>query len=155
MKDNNINLLDAKADEPVMPTISDGLSEQYDKLRSDDVKGALLGETVKTLILPEDSKILDKNFIFDFSDKDIITIFQKDVLKSLVSDTGTVGLYLYGKHGLVLFGLGEQYQLESLLPLIHKYVFANEITIYKDFQPGDLKPKVVDAKNIANMRIHL
>ena len=153
--ETNIKLFDTNENDIVMPSVSTEATENDSALISESIDGAILGEKVKTLIIPEDTEIAPINYVFDFSELETINVIQKSSLKSLVSLYGDVQLYIYNdKKGLTAFGMGDKYSLERLVPLIRKYVFNDEIKVYKNFEVG-YKPEEVDHKDITKMRLNL
>lgn len=138
-----------------MPKINNDDITKESELVSESIDGAILGDKVKTLIVPEDTEIAPFNYIFDFTDLQSITVIQKSSLKSLISLYGDVQLYIYNKQkGLTAFGMGDRYSLERIVPIIREYVFNNEIKVYKNFRIGE-KPEEVDRKDITKMRLNL
>jgi hypothetical protein len=154
MDSTNLQLFKHSATDVAMPTIDVDKEAEQKKLISGDISGAILGDEVKKLILPESSVISEENFIFDFSASQTITVFQKEALKSLISSDGTISLYLYKKNGLVEFGKGEKYSLERMIPLVRHFIFNDEISIYKNYQPGQVAKSVV-SRDITKMRLNL
>ena len=153
--ESNIKLFNTDHNAIVMPHISAEVSEDTASLMNDTLADAILGDKVKTLIIPEDTEIAPYNYIFDFSDLQTINVIQKSSLKSLISRYGDVQLYIYNKtRGLTAFGMGDKYSLERLVPLVREYVFNNEIKIYKNFRVGE-RPEEVDHKDITRMRLNL
>lgn len=153
--ESNIKLFNTDQNAVVMPHISAEVDEGTASLMSDTLEGAILGDKVKTLIIPEDTEIAPYNYIFDFSDLQSINVIQKSSLKSLISRYGDVQLYIYNKtKGLTAFGMGDKYSLERLVPLLREYVFNNEIKVYKNFRVGE-RPEEVDHKDITKMRLNL
>ena len=152
---DNIKLFNTDENAIQMPSIGTDMSDEQSSLISESIDGAILGEHVKTLILPEDLEIYPLNYIFDFTDLQSINSIQREALKSLVSMQGDVQLYLYRKSsGLTAFGMGEKYSLERMVPLIRQYIFENKIIIYKNFELG--KPvSEVSSRDITKMRLHL
>lgn len=156
MDNVEIKLFNNDQDTVAMPSIGSDISEEQSSLISKDISDAISGETVKKLILPEESVIAEENFVFDFSDLDSVTIFEREALKSLVNKDGTVSLYLYkkGGMGLVEFGKGEKYSLEREVPLLRHFVFGDGINIYKNYKVGE--PAVsIESRDITKMRLNL
>lgn len=151
----SIKLFEADANNIVLPQINTEINDDDKQLISESIDDAILGEKVKTLIIPEDTEIAPYNYIFDFTDLQSITVIQKSSLKSLISVYGDIQLYIYNqKKGLTAFGMGDKYSLERLVPIVKEYVFNNEIKVYKNFQVG--KPvEEVDGKDITKMRLKL
>lgn len=153
--ESNIKLFNTDQSAVVMPHIDKEVSKESSSLISESIDGAILGDKVKTLIIPEDTEIVPYNYIFDFSDLTSINVIQKSSLKSLISKYGEVQLYIYNRtKGLTAFGMGDKYSLERLVPLLREYVFNNEIKVYKNFRVGE-KPEEVDHKDITKMRLNL
>lgn len=151
----NIKLFNSSPDDVVMPHISEEATEESKALISDDIDDAILGDNVKTLIIPEDTEIAKFNYVFDFTNIGTITVMQKQSIKSLISEYGDVQLYLYNdKKGLMAFGMGDKYILEKLVPIIKKHVFDDSIKVYKDFQPGK-QLEEVNSRDITKMRLNL
>ena len=153
--ESTLKLFNTDPDAIVMPHISSEVSEDSSKLISESINDAILGDQVKTLIIPEDTEIAPYNYIFDFSDLSSINVIQKSSLKSLISRYGDIQLYIYNKtKGLTAFGMGDKYSLERLVPLLREFVFNNEIKVYKNFRVGET-PEEVDHKDITKMRLNL
>lgn len=152
---SNIKLFNTNENEVAMPHISNEVSQETANLMSDSLENAILGDKVKTLIIPEDTEIAPYNYIFDFTNLQSINVIQKSSLKSLISKYGDVQLYIYNKtKGLTAFGMGDKYALERLVPLLREYVFNNEIKVYKDFRVGE-RVKEVGNRDITKMRLNL
>lgn len=151
----NIELFEDDGSTIKMPSISPTLTDEQSQLISDDISHAIDGDEVKTLILPEDNDIAEKNFIFDFSDIETISQSQTEAIKALLSIDGDIQLYLYRKQtGLTYFGSGNKYTLERIIPLIRTHVFEDGIRVYKDFKRGN-KVEEVTSRDITKMRLHL
>ena len=153
--ESTLKLFNTDPDAIAMPHISSEVSEDSSKLISESINDAILGDQVKTLIIPEDTEIAPYNYIFDFSDLSSINVIQKSSLKSLISRYGDIQLYIYNKtKGLTAFGMGDKYSLERLVHLLREFVFNNEIKVYKNFRVGET-PEEVDHKDITKMRLNL
>lgn len=74
--ESNIKLFNTDQSAVVMPHISTEVSEDSSSLISESIDGAILGDKVKTLIIPEDTEIAPYNYIFDFSDLASINVIQ-------------------------------------------------------------------------------
>lgn len=152
---NSIKLFDVDKNDVVLPTIEKDATQQSAELISEEIDGAILGDKVKTLIIPEDTDIALYNYVFDFTNLQSINVVQKSSLKALISLHGDIQLYLYNdKNGLTAFGMGDKYSLERTVPLIKKFVFNDEIKIYKNFRVGKQLEEVV-SKDITKMRLNL
>lgn len=150
----NIKLFNTDQDKVVLPTISDN-SEEESNLISDSIDNAILGEKVKTLIIPEDADIYPVNYVIDINNVKTLNRIQMQSVNSLKSIYGDVPLYLYNdSRGLVLFGMGDKYSLERMLPIVKTYVFEDEIKVYKNLTI-DGKFTEVNGKDITKMRLNL
>lgn len=153
--DSGIKLFDVDKNDVVLPTIEKDATQESTELISEEIDGAILGDKVKTLIIPEDTDIAPYNYVFDFTNLQSINVVQKSSLKALISLYGDIQLYLYNdKNGLTAFGMGDKYSLERTIPLIKRFVFNDEIKIYKNFRVGEKLEEVV-SKDITKMRLNL
>lgn len=150
---DNLKLFGTSGDDIVMPSV-DASESVSDSLRSDSIASAITGERVKTLIIPENTSIDEVNYVFDFSETETVSVFQKEALKALASTNGDTSLYLYKKSGLVKFGKGISYNLERIIPLVRAHVFSNEIKVYKNFMPGE-PVNEVENRDITKLRLNL
>lgn len=149
--EKGLKLFNDDSPEIMMPSAN---IESNKGLQEGALKDAIDGEVVQRLVLPKSSIIDRENFVFDFSNVDTITIFQKEALKSLIKSEGTVSLYLYRPNGMVKIGKGEKYSLERMVPLVKRYIFNDEINVYKNYIAGMPAKKVVSG-DITQMRLNL
>lgn len=157
MDKTSINIFGNNSDtNAIMPTINSEISSEQSELISDknQVYDNIMHDTVVRISLPKEAKIADKNFIFDFSNMESISVFQKEALKSLVAPEGNVSLYLYKKDTITKFGEGEQFNLERMIPLLRHYVFTDDIRIYKDYAEGKALEEI-EARDITKLRLNL
>ena len=76
-------------------------------------------------------------------------------MKSLISPVGgDVTIYLYNESKLISVGLGESSNLAKMMPLIQKYVFNEQVQIFKNYKVGE-KPVLVQGKSISELRLNL
>lgn len=157
MDKNSINIFGNNSNTiAIMPTINSEISTEQSELISDETQiyENIMHDTVVRISLPKEAKITEKNFIFDFSNMESISVFQKEALKSLVEQEGNVSLYLYKKDTVTKFGEGEQFKLERMIPLLRHYVFCDDIKIYKNYAEG--KPlEEVEVRDITKLRLNL
>ncbi len=151
--EDSINIFGENSNETFkMPSQDINTNEE---LRSENIDRLILGETVKTLNIKETDNIADVNYIIDFSKIKSIQPIQKDVLKSLISPVGgDVTIYLYNESKLISVGLGESSNLAKMMPLIQKYVFNEQVQIFKNYKVGE-KPVLVQGKSISELRLNL
>ena len=155
MDKSNISLFKDDGTNVAMPSINTELDEKDNDLISDSIDGAILGDQVKTLLLPETTEIAELNYILDFSKAPPISKIQLLSMYSLLSKGGEVQIYVYNKEkALIALGYGDKYKLERLMPLIKTHVFEDKITIYKNFHIGE-KPQVIKSKDVTKMKLNL
>lgn len=155
MDNSELQLFSPDTESLVMPSISDEVLRKQKELQSEDISEAISGSVIKTLILPEDLEIPPFNYIFDFTQIETISIFQKNALKALVTKDGDTPLYLYNKKGMLLFGHGRKQDLERLLPSFRQFIFGEELRIYKDVAPNKEVTEVSDVKDITKLRLNI
>lgn len=148
------NIFSDDGSQAIMPDINK-VDMQKD-LMSDENKvyENMLGETVSGLLIPKEANINADNFIFDFTDVEDISIFQKKAIESLISSDGTVSLYLYKKNNLCEIGKGRKYFLDRVIPLIKVNVFNNSVRVYKDYCRGESVQEVT-TQDITKFRLNL
>lgn len=154
MEEKELKIFNDDSSKVSMPSISSDELNEQNKLKSHSIDSAISGTTVKKLIVPEESNIEDKNFIFDFTDIDSISVFQMDAIKSFIDSDGDVALYLYNKNGMVKFGYGDKFKLERIIPLVKFNVFDNKLKVYKNYHKGDI-PVQLESTDITKLRLNL
>lgn len=154
-RSNETQLFNTNANDISMPSIKNELSDDDKVLISDSIDSAILNKQVKTLILPEQTDISKLNYILDFTDLKRINRMQREAIQSLLSKDGDVHIYLYTRQkGLFSVGFGSKYTLERLVPILKKFVFDDELPIYKNFEVGKELIEV-ESKDITQMRLNL
>lgn len=155
MSDTNLKLFKDDGLNISMPSINSNLATENKELISESIDRAILEKQVKTLLLPETTKINTPNYVLDVTNCDSLARIQMQVLHKLLSKEGDVNIYIYkGTKGLYFCGLADKYKLERIMPLIQKYVFEDKISIYKDFEIG-APVHTIKSKDITQMRINL
>lgn len=162
MAENGIEIFSTKASEIQMPSainpLDEGLTEEEIKqqierasLISEGLEKAIQGETVKSVMLPEETMIIQPNFVIDVS-KIQLYKHQEFAISYLLHPDGDTALYLNGIHGMGKLGYGDGETLERVIPLMVEHIFHGEIKAYKNFEPG--KPLIeVSNKDISAMRL--
>lgn len=152
-KADDIKLISADPNKVALPSINNDNNDS--DLISESIDGAILGEQVKTLIIPEENEIYPLNYVIDLTNYKTMSALQKQSLVALLSVYGDIELYLYSDSmGLVSFGMGDKYSLERLIPLVKQYVFDDELAIYKNLQSNG-QYEVVKGRDITKMRLNL
>lgn len=167
MAEEKFSAFDTEPTDIVMPSVeqnltSGALTEEQIKqglktgadLVSEGLERAIGGETVKAMMIPEDTEIALPNYVIDFSSLGEIYDFQMEALDALLHPDGDVILYAYTKGGLAKLGRGQSSVLDRIITLSIANLFASRCNIYKDFQPGE-PLKLVSEKDITTMRLSI
>jgi len=154
--ENNINLFSDDGKRVAIPNISGEQLEHQKSLMSEDVTKLLSADTISPLNIKE-GLLEPENYVFDYSRVQNISIFEKNVLKSLLDkETGNISIYLYNRNGkLSYIGKGEMYQLARILPLLKSNVFSPELIILKNYVVGSSNVQLVSSKDITQLRLKL
>ena len=137
---------------PIMPSDDNKISDKG--ILSDSLEKALKGDTVKSVIIPEESIIFQPNYVLDFTGLSEMYEFQMEAIDSLLSSEGDVTLYAYTSGGLAKLGTGLSSILDRILPLSMSHIFNDKCKVYKDYKIGTT-PVIVSNKDITTMRIGL
>lgn len=159
MDNNNISLFSDDGKSVVMPSASltkESSEALPEKSKDINVEKAISGKKVKTVLLPEDTDIYERNFVLDLTNMTAITAMQLKVISALICKDGNTAVYLYKKSsGLTLLGYGYNYSLERNLPLIREHIFGDgEVKIYKNFSRNGELHEVLGS-DITQLRLHL
>lgn len=137
-----------------MPTDGNKQEKSVEMLKSEGIERAIKGETVKSIMLPEDLQIDFPNYVIDLSDMETINDFQMKSIDSLLHSQGDLPIYLNTKLGIVKIGKGKTEILDRLLALIVTSLLGPKCKLYKNYVPGEI-PKVVSTKDICTMRMRI
>lgn len=161
------NPFNQKADEIAMPSMSQdldtGMISEKDikdnlksgmELISEGLDRAISGDTVRKMMIAEDTNIAIPNYVIDFTNIDEMFEFQMEAMDALLHPDGEVTIYAYTRTGLAKLGRGLSSILDRILPLAISNLFADKCKIYKDFNIGEI-PKVVSDKDITTMRLSI
>lgn len=155
--DTGIQLFDTGANEMVMPGVNK-LDTKDNKeevnLVSEGIERAITGDTVKSLMIPEDLEISLPNYILDLCNVDPLYEFQAQGIDALLHPDGDTTIYAYTPSGLVKLARGLSDILDRILTISIANLFNGQAIIYKDFEPG--KPlSIISDKDITTMRLGL
>lgn len=162
---SGIKLFNDDSTEIAMPSVDIPKDESF---VADQLGDALEGEQVQKVLLPFSNVLEASNYVLDFTDISTITVFQKEALKGLLykkhkktlkeldsedsseDNVELITIYMYRKaKDTVELGKGEKFHLEKAIPLLKKYVFSDEIKVYKNYNPGSQEAIVITEKNIS------
>lgn len=162
---SGIKLFNDDSTEIAMPSVDIPKDESF---VADQLGDALEGEQVQKVLLPFSNVLEASNYVLDFTDISTITVFQKEALKGLLykkhkktlkeldsedsseDNVELITIYMYRKaKDTVELGKGEKFHLEKAIPLLKKYVFSDEIKVYKNYNPGSREAIVITEKNIS------
>ena len=163
--DSGINLFDSDASEPLIPSLKeiDGVSSDEVKrqlsiesnLISSGIDKAISGDTVKSMLLAEESGVMQPNYVVDFTDVSEVHNFQLEGLDALLNPDGDTWVYVYTKNGgLNKLGRGKSEVLDRILTIAVANLFDSKCKIYKDFQIGK-QLNIVSEKDITTMKLSL
>lgn len=166
MSESVIKLFNDESADIAMPSAD---SEKNKELIKNTFGNAIDGDIVQKVLVTIKSSIAPKNYVLDFSNVGIITIFQKEALKSLVykkkkqtikeqeqyEEPELITIYMArtGKD-LTELGKGERYYLEKALPLLKSHIFADDIVVYKDFKADGSHIEIISDEKV-NYRLNL
>lgn len=167
MEKLEINLFDSKADEVAMPgqsikldeaeiseqEIKDSLKSTTDVI-SQGIEGALSGETVKSVLIPEESDIIQPNYVIDFSELGEIEPIQSMAIDALLNEDGDMAVYGYTNGGITKLGMGYSDVLNRVIASAIGNVFNNQCLIYRNYDIGK-KLDIVDSKDISHLRLSI
>lgn len=123
-------------------------------LKSQDIKEAIGGEYVKSIIIPEDLDIIVPNYVIDFTSLKSLRVHQVKALDTLINPDGDVAIYLNLPKGLVKLGMGLGYKLDRILPIGIQSIFEKQCKLYKDVQRG--KPlQAISRQNLSERRLNI
>lgn len=167
MAGNEIDLFGCKASELVLPnskettenkgnTKDDTVSDiPNNELISEGLERAIRGETVKSLMIPEDMEVALPNYVIDISQVETLREVQMEALDTLLHPNGDTAIYAYTTGGLIRLGFGVASILDRILSISIKNLFAGtKCFIYKDFVPGE-PLTIISEKDITTMRLSI
>ncbi len=154
MTDNN--LFSSDPNKVQMPNVDSAQIDKGAESKMEQVKKAIYGDVVEKVLVDKEQTLCEKNYVFDFSDNPAVGYLQVVALKSLVpnSEESDTGVYLNKKSGAQLLGYGVSYELERLVPLIKRYVFEDEVKVYRDVKPGQHYDEVTEV-DFTRLRLKL
>lgn len=164
LDDTNISIFSCSNDDIEIPSdsnndslltekeLKDKLNES--KLKSDNISRAIQGETVKSVIFPEESGIITPNYVIDFRGLDEIYEFQMSALDALLHEDGNVALYACTNAGLAKLGFGLDLVLDRIIAVAVDKLFDKKCRIYRNFEPGT-PPVVISHKDVTKMRLSI
>ena len=161
------NLFDTDADKPIIPLFDQGIDDGVitsdelrkqlngtESLKSVGLERAISGDTVKSVMIPEDVNILIPNYVIDISKVKEVQDCQSYGIDALVSSDGDTVLYYYTKEGLARIGYGKSRTLDRILAIVVRRLFGSECKVYKDLEVG--KPlKLVSRGDATTLRLDL
>lgn len=161
---SGLDLFDAPADQVVMPSginVTDGKYteeqlrknlEEQEALKSHGLERAVKGETVKSMMVPEDPEIVLPNYVLDLSTYEEFTEESLMGLDALIHPDGTVTLYINTYMGLMNVGKGLADTMDRILLPAITHIFSGKARLFRDFEIG--KPlKELKHKDITNRRL--
>ena len=124
------------------------------------VEDAISGETVKALLIPEETDIYLPNFVLDFSEATLLRKHQIACIDSFIVETGDTALYIYIKGAMNKVGMIDGAQAEAILPTCVAAVFGDkdhkncQCKLYKDVERGKPVNEISEA-DISTLRLKI
>lgn len=152
MDNDVINVFDTPDNsDMILPGQTNKSSEE---LISKDIDEQILGETVKSIMIPEDNGFIYPNYVIDFSNIDSVDPIQLIALNSLLRDNGDTAIYIYNQGGIQKIGMGYNETLNRLLAPCTENIFNGKCRVYRDFDPNS-PVVIVTTKDITHMRLSI
>ena len=150
----SIDLFSDNGKDPLIPVVPQGNSVD-DKLISKDISEAILGEYVKSIIIPESLDIVVPNYVLDFRGTEALRKHEVESLACLVDDEdGDIAIYACLGNGLVSLGMGVSTRIERILPVYVQSLFGNSCRLYRDIERG--KPlQEIKRHDVSKLRLRL
>lgn len=117
--------------------------EEKEKLKSISIDKAILGESVKTILIPESFDIETPNYVLDFRECDKVTDFQLRALASVIRERGGTKIYIIVKNGMQCIGNGDTDTLNDILALGISKIFGSKCKLYRDVEKGKPAKRVI------------
>lgn len=165
--ESKFSLFDTDANSPIIPSLDQGLNEgtvsdedikqqlkSGTELISEGLDRAIRGETVKSMMIPEDTSIALPNYVIDITSVERFADYHTEALDALLDDDGDVIVYIYTPTGLVKVGRGLSFVLDRIIAPAINNLFSSKGKVYKDFQIG--KPvREISGKNLSTLRLNI
>lgn len=162
-----VNIIDASADDVLMPGMGikiddEDISEKEilestkstTDIISKGIEKALSGETVKSVLIPEDISIVQPNYVIDLSKLTEIDPIQAMALDAILNEDGDMAVYIYTPGELEKIGMGYSWMLNRIIVSAIGNVFDNKCLIYRNYAV-DRELEIVDSKNIVHLRLSI
>lgn len=166
--DSSFKLFDTDGENPIIPSLDQKMDEgaintedirqqlkSGTDLISEGLERAIKGETVKSMMIPEDSSFILPNYLIDISKVEEMGDHHTEALDALCDDDGDVVLYLNTLHGeITKIGRGLSSKLDRIIASSMANLFSSKARVFKDFMPGQ-KLNEVSTKSIETLRLNL
>lgn len=143
---------------PIKPSVSteptDTNSGQELNLMSKGIEKAICGETVKSLMIPEDFELIYPNFVLDFRKAKTLRKHQIHALTTIVCDEGDTAIYVILNNGTEKLGMGVGSLLNKILPIGLQSIFGDACILYQDVE-RDKQLREIRRQDISKIRLEL
>lgn len=167
MDNIEISIFDTQADDIAMPgtvvnidnaeisgeDIKNILTSTGDVI-SRGIEDALTGDTIKSVIVPEESDITLPNYVIDLSEVSEICEIHSTAIDALLNEDGDTAVYVYTNTGIDKIGMGYGELLNRIIAPAISNIFNDKCLIYKNYQIGE-DLDIVDGKDISNLRLSI
>lgn len=134
-KNNEISIFSDNGEKAVIPSAESlGKSEDSLNLKSDGIEKAILGETVKSLMIPESFELLLPNYVLDFREAKSLRKHQIQALATLVVDDGDINIYVCLGNGMEKLGTGYSWKLDDIIVPGMQSIFGDQCRVYHNVE---------------------
>lgn len=166
--DKSFKLFEADESNPIIPSMDQKLDEgaintaeikkqlkSNTELISEGLERAIGGDTVKSMMIPEDNSFILPNYLIDISKVEVFADHHSQALDALLDEDGDIVLYVNTASGeIAKIGRGLSAKLDRIIAVSIANLFSSKARVFKDFEPG--KPlHEISTKNIETLRLDL
>lgn len=148
---NDVSLFSDDGQSPTLPSSNiQSSSKELNPIKPDDLEGALKGDTVKSLLIPETLDLVLPNYVLDFRKAGKLRKHQISALATMLSEDGDVAIYVSLPDGIDQIGMAISTTIDRVLPAGITSIFGDNCTLYKDVQRGQplMEIKQNDVKSV-------
>ncbi|MBR1454664.1 MAG: hypothetical protein IJ593_08510 [Lachnospiraceae bacterium] len=141
-----------KPDNIAIPTCK---SDNVDKnLISSGVEDALKGETVKSILIPEDFEMMVPNYVIDFTGVNKVMRHQLVAISDTFSDDGDTAIYAIIKGEIQKLGMANGYNIDRIIVSGINSIFNGKCKLYQDVE-RDKPLKELSLFDIHKIRLNI
>jgi len=137
-----------------IPKQEDNKDNIANKLMTVGIEEALVGDEVKSVLIPDDKSVIKPNYVINISNIKTVEHAQITALDSLLHVDGNVAIYLYMNNKMQKVGMAYSNIVDRLIVVAVNNIFNNDCEIYKDVEVGK-KVKMINSKDISYLRLSI